>query len=506
MILDLLRRWAEESPDETFVVTESGSYSFARIWDLSMRQATRVRNAGVEPGDHVALIAGNSAAYLVAWFGINAAGAVAVTLNDQLLSDAVAYTVRQCDAKLIVADETWIETRLQYLDEERRALPRIVIGSEADFFRELMAVEPGQPDHRSESDICTILYTSGTTGLPKGVLCAHGGHLAVGRKTAELLALGRADRTMLFLPLYHTNPQMYGVMSALTVGCSLAIRPKFSAQRFFADARDFGATGCTFVGTVLTILEARYGETEKAHSLRYAIGGGTTADLACTIRDRFGFQVHELYGMTETGGWVSGNSVADMRIGSNGKVRDDVEVRIFDGDDRELAAGERGEIVVRPRRPNVILMGYYNKAEQMMASCRNLWFHTGDIGSFDGDGYLYFHGRSKELIRRGGEMISPIEIELVLMKMPGVSDCAIVGVPDQIMGEEIKAVVVPHGSLDPASVRDYLARHIPPSMLPRYVEALDVIPRTQTEKILRRELAYVDGNVADLSSRRVLKA
>ncbi len=502
MITDLARRWSEQTANAAFVATDHGTYTFAEIWSLTRRFATGLRNHGIGTGDHVALIAGNSAAYVVAWLGINALGAVAVTLNDQLKGDAIDYSVGQSNSKLIVADSAWTTSRHAALKAERQHLPLVEIVSETGFLDTLKALEPGKVVVRDAADITSILYTSGTTGLPKGVLCTHGGHVAVGSATAKLLSLSAQDRTMLFMPLFHTNPQMYGVMSALTVGSSIALRPKFSAQNFFADARRFKATGCTFVGTVLSILAARYTDAEHDHALRFAVGGGTTRELADTIGARFGFRVHELYGMTETGGWTSGNSVADTRLGSNGKVRDDMDVAILDGDDRQLGPGQRGEIAVRPKQPHVMLAGYYRKADQMVAACRNLWFHTGDIGSFDNDGYLYFHGRSKELIRRAGEMISPVEIEMLLRKMPGIEDCAVVGVPDAIMGEEIKAVIVAPTGIEPQSVRGFLSDHLPEGLLPRYVEVRDSIPKTETEKILRRELEYLNDDVVDLLAGR----
>jgi crotonobetaine/carnitine-CoA ligase len=177
-----------------------------------------------------------------------------------------------------------------------------------------------------------------------------------------------------------------------------------------------------------------------------------------------------------------------------------MQVQIVDQDDNPLALGERGEIVVRPLEPNRILLGYYNKPDELAKASRNFWFHTGDVGSFDSEGYLYFHGRTKELIRRGGEMISPQELEGCLLKLPGIRDCAIVGIADPIMGEEVKAVVVTDGSFDLREVRRRLADQVPAYMLPRFVERVAAIPRTPTEKILRRELQYIDDRVTDLTS------
>ncbi|MBR0874930.1 AMP-binding protein [Bradyrhizobium tropiciagri] len=500
MILERLSHWASVTPQRPFVVTAERSYSFAEIHSLSLRCATLLRARGIGKGDHVALISGNSAAFLITWFGVNAAGAVAVCLNDQLKGDSIDYLVTQSDSRLIMADRDWLESRRGDLRAAAAELPFILIDDEA-FLRELAGFPEGETAAIAPHDVCTILYTSGTTGRPKGVMCAHGGYAATGVQSARILELTADDRIFVYLPLYHTNPQTYAVMSALTVGASLGLRRRFSATSFFEDAKALQATGCTFVGTVLAILAARYAEPMRDHAMRFTIGGGTTAELARTVEERFGVKVHELYGMTEVGGWVSGSTAGDHKLGANGRVRPDMQVRIVDPDDNPLPVGERGEIVVRPLQPNRILLGYYNKPDELAKASRNFWFHTGDVGSFDSDGYLYFHGRTKELIRRGGEMISPQELEGRLLKLPGVRDCAIVGVADPIMGEEVKAVVVTDDDFDLRDVRGGLADQVPNYMLPRFVERVPAIPRTQTEKILRRELQYIDDRVTDLTNK-----
>jgi acyl-CoA synthetase (AMP-forming)/AMP-acid ligase II len=500
MILERLSHWAGRTPQRPFVVTTEKSFSYGEIYSLSRKFATLLHERGIGKGDHVALISGNSAAFLVSWFGINAVGAVAVCLNDQLMGDSIDYLVAQSDSKLIVADQEWLGMRHGDLRDDRARLPTITIDDEA-FLAQVTLLSEADVAPIAPHDVCTILYTSGTTGRPKGVMCAHGGYAATGVQSARILELTPEDRIFVYLPLYHTNPQTYAVMSALTVGASLGLRRRFSATSFFEDAKALQATGCTFVGTVLAILAARYSEPVRDHRMRFSIGGGTTAELARTIEERFGFKVHELYGMTEVGGWVSGSTARDHKLGANGRVRPDMQVQIVDAADNPVPLGERGEIVVRPLEPNRVLLGYYNKPDELAKASRNFWFHTGDVGSFDADGYLYFHGRTKELIRRGGEMISPQELESRLLKLSGIRDCAIVGVADPIMGEEVKAVIVAEDDFDLREVRRRLADQVPPYMLPRFVERVATIPRTQTEKILRRELQYIDDRVTDLNNK-----
>lgn len=482
-----------------FLATDDGTYSFAQIDDRARRFATQLRSHGIGNGDHVAILAGNHAAFVVAWFGIVMTGAVAATLNNQLISDGLCYTVKQSASRLIVADRAWMAHGHHHLTDDLKALPLIVIEDEPSFLASLDAFEPGEPEAFAPSDTMTILYTSGTTGLPKGVMNSHAAYAASGAQAAKLLALKSDDRVMVFLPMFHVNPQMMGIMSALTVGACIVLRPRFSASTFFEDAKKFGATGCTYVGTILAMLTNRYLEPQRDHAMRFCFGGGAPKEVWRAVEDRFGMTVHECYGMTEIGGWTSSNPIGGARFGSTGKVRDDIEVKIFDQNDQEVAPGVKGEIVARPRIPNVILKGYWDKPDKFIESLTNLWFHSGDSGAIDADGYLYYHGRLKELIRRGGEMVSPIEVETRLMAMPGVADCAIIGVPDPVMDEEIKAVVVlAQNDVEPKAIREFLGQHFPPYMLPRYVEFVEAIPKTETQKVQRNLLRDNGPGVVDL--------
>jgi len=500
MITDLLTRQAVERPHAPCVVTLEREYTYAEIHSAARRFATRLAGEGVGKGDHVALMAGNGAAFVIVWLGIGLCGAVAVTLNNQLIADGLRYSVDQCDARVLVVDREWEDSRAVQLDMRQAALPRLLIENDTAFLLSLAELAEAQPVTVPASAPCTIMYTSGTTGLPKGVVNCHTAYLATGRATVQALRITHEDRVLVFLPLFHVNPQMYGVMSVLTAGAALLLLPRFSASSFFDDAIRLRATGCTFVGTVLSILVARHAGERRDHGLRFFFGGGAPKAVWQAVEERFGIPVHEAYGMTEVGGWTTANTVDGHRFGSCGKPRPDLELRIVDADDRPVPPGQPGEIVVRPRDPDTILLGYYKKPEQMLESCRNLWFHSGDLGTVDEDGYMYYLGRKKELIRKSGEMISPVEIETVLRRMDAVADCAVVAVPDPVTGDEIKAVIVADGDIDPASVQLFLADKLARFMLPRYIEFIAAIPKTETEKIQRNKLQYLDTRVHDLKS------
>ncbi len=480
------------------IVSDHCSLTWSELCDLSLRAATLWRGHGLGKGDRVALLCGNRPAFLVAWFGLANIGAITVSLNTGLVGDGLRYSITQSDARLVLVEREIYDAKRADIDAVLSGRKLVVFAGEDDLFAQARALAPDAPYDGSGSDPLTIIYTSGTTGLPKGVLNCHEAYLASGRWMSDFLAITADDRIMVFLPLFHTNPQMYAVMSALEVGCTLVLRPRFSVSSFFDDARRFGCTMFTYVGTVLAMLTSRITQPDFDHQLTRCVGGGCPPEVWHAMQDRFGIAPHELYGMTEVGGWVTGNSATHYRLGSCGRPRPDVEVEVFDDEDRPVPPGTPGEIVVRPRQPFTLLLGYWANPEATWESSRNFWFHTGDAGMKDDDGFLYFLGRLKEIIRRGGENISPFELETALLAHPDIEDAAVVGIPDPIFGEEIKAVVVARRPFDPRDVRAFLDGRVPAFMLPRYVQFAPAIPKTETQKIQRRQLKEDSAGVIDL--------
>jgi long-chain acyl-CoA synthetase len=333
----------------------------------------------------------------------------------------------------------------------------------------------------------SILYTSGTTGLPKGAVLSHGSYLNAGKDMARSLGLTQNDRIMVFLPLFHANPQMYAVLPALEVGATLVLLPKFSAGEFFDIAHRHQATGFTYVGTVLSILIKRHEAENRDHALRWCVGGGAPLEIWRNVEQRFGIAVRELYGMTETGGWVTMNTAAASRLGSVGRPRDGVTIAIRN-DAHDASPREKGEIVACATDPTIFLSEYWKNPDATDATLRKGWLHTGDRGWLDEDGFLFFDGRMKDLIRRGGEMISPAEIELQLMKHDDVRECAVIGIPDDILGEQVVAVVVPVRPIFSATLHEFLKARVAGHLLPGSFVFVDALPKTETEKIKRHEL------------------
>lgn len=508
MITDKLFHWAVQTPDRPYVVFGERQIDYRSMACIVNTLAHRLRAVGVAPGDRVALMCGNRPAFLAAWFAVSELGAVAVPLNTALVGDGLRYTLQQSGSRRLL-----IEPDL--LAALRGDIGALEVPPECVSIDESMETfDPDNPNanvrvadilvagERSASSPNSFLYTSGTTGLPKAAVIPHGSYEAAGRDMTAALGLTADDRIMVFLPLFHANPQMYAVASTLHCGATLVLLPRFSASRFFDDARRYGATGFTYVGTVLSILEKQHAQVQRDHGLRWGVGGGAPARVWQDVESRFGVSIRELYGMTETGGWVTMNTPVASRFGSVGRARPAVTIAIRDELGRDLSVGSKGEIVAHDASRQLFLSEYWHNEAATSSTLRDGWLHTGDRGWLDEDGFLFFDGRVKELIRRGGEMISPVEIEQQLLKHPDVLDCVVLAAPDDILGEEIKALVVVGRAVDFNALRDFLAGRLPQYMHPRYFGQVHAIPKTETQKVKRHEADRLDTVLVDTSPKQ----
>ncbi|GGC54164.1 class I adenylate-forming enzyme family protein [Chelatococcus reniformis] len=493
---------AQARPEAPALVFDEETITWADLADLVLRTSAWLRGRGIGPGDHVALLCGNRPAFVVAFYALANLGAVTVSVNTGLVGEGLRHSIVQSGARAVLAEQGLLDQVAADIAPVLRERRLLAFGGEADLFAAARACAPDAIYGGPGSEPLSIIYTSGTTGLPKGVLNCHEAYLASGRWMAASLAITAADRIMVCLPLFHANPQMYALMSALETGCAVVIRPKFSVGSFFDDARRFGCTMFTYVGTLLAMLASRVRERDTDHRLTRCVGGGCPPEVWRAMQDRFGITPYELYGMTEVGGWVTGNSTEAYRFDTCGRVRPDMEVLIVDGHDEPVAPGTPGEIVVRPKKPFTLLLGYWDNADASWQAARNFLFHTGDLGVFDAEGFLSFRGRLKDVIRRGGENIAPAEIEAALLAHPDIDEVAVVGVADPIFGEEIKAVVVARREIAARDVRRFLEGRVARFMLPRYVQFVAALPKTETAKVIRRDLLALPGAIFDLAEAR----
>lgn len=489
-------RWA----DKSYILFREQKISFREINIWSNRFAQAFYSLGIRAGDHVAVMLPNSPEWISGWFGLGKMGAVLVALNTQWKAENITQSLKQTEVKAIVIGEEYLEEFLK----ASRVKELITIVSTKNYSSHLpegfyrlsdllRQASPANPmgDGPAGYDPLIITFTSGTTGFPKAVVNPHHAYLLAAKDLADYGQLTSRDIIYTFLPLYHANPQVYCVLTALICGGSIALAEKFSASRFWGDIIFYQATAFSYVGGVLPILlHQPERPEEKVATAKKCFGGGAPLEIHKAASRRFGLQVCELYGMSESGTWNTINRPEEIKLGSVGKVRHGFDVRIFDEDDRELPTGKVGEIVIRPLKPFIMFSGYYKMPEETLNSYRNLWFHTGDLGRVDEEGFFYFCGRKKEIIRRGGENISPLEIERVLNNHPAVAETAAVGVPDPILGEEIKVyIVLKEGkSVRPEDLLQMSQEKLPPYMIPRYVEFISELPKTASEKVQKEVL------------------
>ncbi len=491
----LLAERAGQIGDKAYIHFRGRTWNYREVNLLSNRFANTFSTLGVRKGDHVAVMLPNSPEWIACWFGLAKLGAVLVAFNTQWKADGLEYALKQAEVKCcLVAPEFQGEFKksgghpdLLRVVLDLRGENVAIQGAHAlsSVLPQASAEEPdGEPPHGSDPLIIT--YTSGTTGWPKAVVNPHRAYIAAAEDLRDYVELKSQDIIYTFLPLYHANPQVYCVLTALVTGSSIALAERFSASRFWQDIRAYRATAFSYVGAVLPILLSQSEkEEEKGSSAKKCFGGGAPKEVHEAVTRRFGLQVCELYGMSETGTWNTINRPGKIKSGSVGQVRECFEVKVFDDQDDEVPPGAVGEIVVRPKRPFIMFTEYYRMPEETLRDYRNLWFHTGDLGKIDSEGYFYFCGRKRESIRRGGENITPYEIEKVLTDHPAVAEAAAVGVPDPILGEEIKIyVVLREGrSVKPPELIEACQERLPKFMIPRYVEFVSRLPKTASEKV-----------------------
>jgi crotonobetaine/carnitine-CoA ligase len=489
----LLRRGAERNGDRVALRSRSGSATFAEAYTDARRVAGGLAALGVARGDHVALLLDNSLDFYRCWFGVNVAGAVEVAVNTGYRGDGLQYIVEHSEAEVLVVEEALLERvaeiaprlgHVRHLVVRGDAAAAAEIALPATSLAELLAAEPHEVAVTT-ADLAAIMYTSGTTGAPKGVMLPHGAAVTWAEQTAEHLGLVAGETHYCSFPLFHTLAQYFATLPAWANDGCLALAERFSVSGFWDDIRHFGATSANMMGAVVSLLHAAPERADDADNpLRLAFGAPVPASVIGSFQERFGLRFVEIYGSSEAN-VILWNPREDTRAGSCGKPIGRFDVRLVDELDREVAPGEVGEITCRPHEPYSMMTGYYRRPDATAEAFRNLWFHTGDLARRDAEGYHFFVDRAKDAIRRRGENISSWEIETVLAKHPGVADCAAFGVPSALTEEDVMVVIVANGreALDPESIAAYCAERMPRYMVPRYVELADELPRTQTGKI-----------------------
>ncbi|MGH3729934.1 MAG: AMP-binding protein [Micromonosporaceae bacterium] len=497
---DVLRTQAQQHRAEPFLKFREGEINYGEVDRMADRMAQGLIAHGVAKGDHVAVMLPNCADLVHIVFALARLGAVAVPVNTNHRGEVLRHVLTSSDSTTLIVDARYAD-RLPPLAARlpglRRAVVRTEAGSEPLHLLGTPAVpmsdllsygdEPPQVDI-GFSDLQAIMYTSGTTGPSKGAMCSHG--LALTCAYDSLNFLDRWGKTIYCpLPLFHAAGLWDGMMSALLGGGSIAIVEKFSASRFWDDVRHFDAQVAMSVFSMIPILLNRPPTpTDKDHPLEMFYMGKSVLDEP--LYERFGVRSVETYTSTEAG-IATGSPYGQWRVGSCGTAHTErFHVAVVDEHDREVGTGEPGELVLRPKQPYVITTGYYGAPEATAECFRNMWFHTGDRVWRDEDGYFYFLDRMKDSIRRRGENISAFDLEIEINQHPAVLESAAIGVPSELEDEDVKVAVVlrPGGKLDGPELVTFCEERLPRFMVPRYIEFVDALPRTPTDKVAKYRL------------------
>jgi len=493
----LVRAKARKNGERIALRFPQRDLSYEGIDRESDRVAAGLRALGVERGNRLAALLFNTPEFLTLWFGAAKVGAVLVPLNTALKGEILAYELADCSPTGLVIDRRLWEAYEPHRSRSAIGWEYVVdpdgapaeLPARARAWVDLPSNEaPSADDPPKPWDPASILYTSGTTGPPKGAIIPHEKCLTTPREIGQRSRLTPESVLFTGLPLFHCNAQEMTTLTALLNDLTAAYDERFHASSYWEAA---GRAGATHVSLLISMINVLYKQppkpTDTAHSVRVALTAGTTKEVWPDFERRFGLSIIELYGMTECGCTTLMNPPDAVRVGSIGTPLGFVEAAVVDDEDRPVPPGTRGELIVRPRQPFSMFLGYHGKPEKTVEAWRNLWFHTGDYVTADPDGYYYFVDRKKDVIRRRGENLAPYDVESVLNRHPSVFESVVVGVPSPLGEEDVKAFVQlnPNARADARGLFEYLAAELPFFMVPRYIEFLDEIPKTANQKAQR---------------------
>jgi long-chain acyl-CoA synthetase len=495
----LLEERAAQAPDKVFLVNERDARRWTyREFDGAVNRAAHMLWAQhrVRKGDVVSLLMPNGAEYVITYFACFKIGALAGPVNSLLKPEEIAYVVGNSEARLLLVDSEFLP-RVEGLRESVPSLSRVVT------FDDREDVTRGFSDDTNEDwgdtplardDEAIIIYTSGTTGKPKGCLLTHGNLIANARQISEWLGFTERDRLLTVMPLFHMNAVSVTTLSALYAGGSTVVAPRFSASRHWQIVSDHGVTSFGSVATMLSMLLAKYPEGVPAGletaQLRFAMCGSAPvpAEVMRRFEETFKCPVVEGYGLSESTCRSTFNPPDERRRAGSCGLPIGNEMKIFDEEDREVPDGTPGEIVMRGEN---VFKGYFKNPEASERAFRNGWFHTGDIGYRDAEGFFHVVDRKSDMIIRGGENIYPREIDELLYQHPAVAAAATVGVPDELYGEEVAAFVVLRDGA--SATEEELIAHCRARLAdfkcPKTIRLVADVPKGPTGKVLKRELA-----------------
>jgi long-chain acyl-CoA synthetase len=487
----LLNEAADGYPDHPAIRMDDLVLTYAQLRDAAGRMSALLASCGVEPGDRVGLMLPNVPAFPVAFYGALAAGAVVVPMNPLLKEREVSYYLGDSGAKVLLA---WHAFAGEAAKGAADAGAQLIAAETPDFANALGQAHgtPPGPFGRQGGDDAVILYTSGTTGRPKGAELTHDGLVRNATITARTLISATPDDVIMgCLPLFHVFGLTCGLNASVAMAATLTLLPRFDPGKALDIMQRDKVTIFEGVPTMYAaMLHLPGADPAKAATLRVCVSGGASlpVEVLRGFENKFGCMILEGYGLSETSPVASFNHPDKVRKpGSIGTPIEGVQMRLIDGDWNTVAEGEIGEIAIRGHN---VMKGYWNKPEATAEAMKDGWFRTGDMARVDSDGYYYIVDRKKDLIIRGGYNVYPREIEEVLHEHPAVAEVAVIGIPHSELGEEVGAAVAlkPDASAAMEELREFVRDRVAAYKYPRHVWQVESLPKGPTGKILRREV------------------
>ena len=489
-IPELLAWHAARAAPGPWLFYQDESWTLGDVLDQVDRYAVGLAERGVVRGDRVAIMLGNRPETLFAWFATNCLGAIAAPLNPAHKPFELAGLLRLMRPRVLLVDEhrPLAEAACAAVDDDVRPA---LVAPEA-----LARAGRGAPQTDVEpDDVCVLLATSGTTGAPKAVMQTHRTYMLTAEAFPWWLGANETDRFLVALPLFHINAQAYSVMGALGAGATLAILPRFSASRFWEDARKLGATQFNAVGAMIHIfLKGEPRASDRDHLVRRCYTAlALPESLHRGFEERFGISMSVGFGMSETTFGTIWPRDREPKYGTMGRLRQHPRLgeinraRVVRDDGADAADGETGELWLR--NPGT-MRGYWSDEAQTATAHADGWLHTGDLVTRDADAFYTFVSRKKDVIRRRGENVAAAEIEGVLLSHPSVREAAAVGVPSELGEEEIVAYVSAQegAAIDVEALRAWSAERLADFKVPSKIHVRDALPRTATERIAKHLL------------------
>ena len=499
VLTDIIEDKARQNPNHVVFQFRDDPITLGDFNDQINKIANGFLALGVKKGDKVAIMLPNCPEFLYSWFGLNRIGAVEVPINSALKGDGLTYQITHSDCVALVADTQFLENlnnvadRLTtvrhtiFLDTQGSAngVPKLP-GSEEMSFADFSDRPSASPDVKVHfNDTASILFTSGTTGVSKGVQMSHHYWYEIWSESVKYSRYTEDDILYTGLPFFHGNAQGITIGPAILADAKAVIVERFSASRLWDDCRRWECTEANYIGGIIPILlKQEKRENDADNPIRLMVGAAAPQDEWHEFQRRFNTKILEVYGMTECYCCLA-SPYDEPRAGSCGKAITGWDVQIVDDDNKECEPGKLGEFIARSQREYIGTSGYYNNTEATADLIREGWMHTGDLGRMDEDGYFYFVDRKKQAIRRRGENISSFEVESVISSHDDVLESCVVGVPSELGEEEVKAVIVlkEGRSVSEEDIVHWCEPRLAYFAIPRYIAIRSALPKTPSERV-----------------------